>query len=549
MRMANTANLNAGLAPQPTTHHRGIPVWRQIGAKAAPAAGAAEHVPVVVVGAGPVGLAMALDLGRRGHRVVVISKFDFIPGGSKAICFSKRSLDILDRLGLGQQLLHKGVTWNVGKVFWGEREEPVYQFDMLPVKDQQYPGFINLQQYYVEEALLAALQSLPNVELRLGQQVEAVRNLPGHAELEILAGQTRYPLHTDWLIACDGSKSTVRNLMGLDFDGRVFEENFLIADIRMHEERPAERWFWFDPPFNPGQSALMHRQPDDVWRLDFQLGWNIDREACVKPENVERYVRAMLGPDVQFSEEWYSIYTFQCRRMSRFVHGRVLFAGDSAHLVSPFGARGCNGGFADIDNLGWKLDLILRGEAGQTLLESYNEEAIATADENILNSTRSTDFLTPKTTVSKAFRDAVLELAQTEAFARPFVNSGRLSTAIHYPHSRLNTADAERWVGGVAPGSPAVDAPLAGHWLLPRLGGRFVLLAKGWSQSLSAGVELLDIAALGVQDAALLEQRYALAEGCGYLIRPDHYVAARWREPVAAQQVQASMARAKGVQP
>lgn len=551
--MVHSPNTQADQAPQPVSHHRSMPVWRHIGATAAPVPVQTEmaHVPVVVAGAGPVGLAMALDLGRRGHPVLVISKLDFIAGGSKAICFSKRSLDIFERLGIGQQLLDQGVTWNVGKVFWGERPEPIYQFDMLPVKDQQYPGFINLQQYYVEEALLQALQQLPNVELRMGQQITSVQPHADHVELQVQAGEQSYRLRADWLIACDGSKSAVRNQLGLDFDGRVFEENFLIADIRMQQERPAERWFWFDPPFNPGQSALMHRQPDGVWRLDFQLGWNIDRQASVQPENVERYVRAMLGPDVQFKQEWYSIYTFQCRRMQRFVHGRVLFAGDSAHLVSPFGARGCNGGLADIDNLGWKLDLLLRGKAGPSLLESYNEEATATADENILNSTRSTDFLTPKCTASKAFRDAVLELAATEAFARPFVNSGRLSTAIHYPQSRLNTPDDCEWNSGVAPGSPALDAPLSvaeGRWLLPRLGGRFVLLARQWTQSVPEGVELLDVADLpGPLD--LLRSRYALATGCGYLIRPDQYVAARWQSPVPAATVQASLQRAQGEHP
>ena len=189
---------------------------------------------------------------------------------------------------------------------------------------------------------------------------------------------------------------------------------------------------------------------------------------------------------------------------------------------------------------------MLRGQAGEALLETYNEEAIATADENILNSTRSTDFLTPKSTASKALRDAVLELAASEEFARPFVNSGRLSTAIHYPQSRLNTADEAQWSGGVAPGSPAVDAPLAGHWLLPRLGERFVLLANQWSEALPAGVELLDIAAFG--DTALLQQRYALAPGCGYLIRPDHYVAARFRTAVAAAGVQAALDKACAAQ-
>ena len=291
------AQARSATAPPATLQHRGIPVWRHIGAT--PAASRQEpRASVVIAGAGPVGLAMALDLARRGHAVVVISRLDFVPGGSKAICFSKRSLDIFERLGVGQTLLDKGVTWNVGKVFWGARAEPIYQFDMLPIKDQQYPGFINIQQYYVAEALLEALRALPHVQLRLGQNIESLQVLADHVRLGVQAGAQHYTQEADWLIACDGSKSTLRGLMGLDFNGRVFEENFLIADIRMPQERPAERWFWFDPPFNPGQSALMHRQPDGLWRLDFQLGWGIDREACAQPENVERYVRAMLGPGV-----------------------------------------------------------------------------------------------------------------------------------------------------------------------------------------------------------------------------------------------------------
>lgn len=533
------------VAPTPAVLGSQIPVWRHIGTAPAPASDVVQEVPLLIVGAGPVGLAAALDLGRRGHPVLVVSRLDFIPAGSKAICYSKRSLDIFERLGVGQELLEKGVTWNIGKVFWGERPDPVYQFDMLPVKDQQYPGFINLQQYYVEDALLRALEALPNVEVRLGHAVQAVDARSDHVEVEVAAGERRYRVRSQWLIACDGSRSPVRNLLGLDFEGRVFEDNFLIADIRVEQERPSERWFWFDPPFNPGQSALMHKQPDDVWRLDFQLGWDIDREAAVQPENVEPYVRAMLGPDVAFTREWYSVYTFQCRRMQRFVHGRVLFAGDSAHLVSPFGARGFNGGLADVDNLGWKLDLVLRGQASESLLETYNQEAVTAADENILNSSRSTDFLTPKSTASRAFRDAVLELAQTEPFARPFVNSGRLSTPVNYPDSPLNTPDDDAWSGGVAPGSPALDAPLGKDWLLQRLGGRFVLLADQWAGAVPSGVELLDIATLGA-DASLLRLRYQLGSGTGYLIRPDQYVAARWQSPVSEQRIAAALAVAQG---
>ena len=434
-----------------------IPVWRRMGAT--PCGSSGESAPVVVVGAGPVGLTAALDLGRRGHRVIVLNRLDFIAAGSKAICFSKRSLEIFDRLGVAAALCAQGVTWNIGKVFWADRPEPIYQFDLLPMKDQKYPAFINIQQYHVEAHLVAALERMGNVELRWGHSVTGIDSLPQGVRLQVRAEDGEYQLHAGYLIACDGSRSTVRDLLGLEFNGDSFEDNFLIADIKMREERPAERWFWFDPPFNPGQSALLHKQPDDVWRLDFQLGAGIDREAAVEPDNVARYVRGMLGEGISFEPVWYSVYSFRCCRMSSFVHGRALFAGDSAHLVSPFGARGCNGGIADAYNLGWKLHRILKGESDASLLDSYDQECVAGADENIRQATRATRFMSAKEE-HRAVRDAVLELAAEHEFARPFVNSGRLSTAIHYECSPLNTADADRWQSGPGPGGVAVDATL-----------------------------------------------------------------------------------------
>lgn len=517
----------------------GIPVYKDIGPSPVPGQDR-DSARVVVVGAGPVGLAMALDLGRRGHRVTVLNRLDFVAHCSKAICFSKRSLDILDRLGVADPAVEKGVTWNIGKVFWGEDDRPVYEFDMQPVRDQKRPGFINIQQYYIEEYLLDGCMALPNIEIRWGHRVEEVTALNDGVDLSVATADGGYTLRAEWVIACDGSRSTVRDRMGLDFEGRVFEDNFLIADIRMKHEMAPERWFWFDPPFNPGRSALMHRQPDDVWRLDFQLGWNIDREAATRPENVERYVRSMLG-DIEFEREWYSVYTFQCRRMERFVHGRVIFAGDSAHLVSPFGARGCNGGFADIDNLGWKLDLVLRGEADEGLIGTYNHEAVVTADENILNSTRSTDFLTPKSTASQALRDAVLELAHDHAFARPFVNSGRLSTPVAYPASPLSTADRDSWGPGVAPGQPVLDAPFGEGWLLEQLGDDFVLLSRDWTGSLPDGVRQVTVGGVAAE-------RLGLPAGSAMLVRPDQYVAARWMNPTPAD-IEAALLRAKGGKP
>ena len=517
------------------------PVWRALGTSPLPMAAAGE-APVVIVGGGPVGLTLALDLGRRGHKVVLISRLDFIAAGSKAICFSKRSLEIFDRLGVGDAIVDEGVTWDRGKVFWGDLPEPIYEFDLLPNKDQKRPAFINLQQYLVEERLIEALADLPNVDLRWGHRAEAVEIEDDGVRVRVGVGADTYLISARFLIACDGARSTVRTLLGLDFTGRAFEDNFLIADIRMAEDRPAERWFWFEPPFNGARSALLHKQPHNVWRLDFQLGASIDREACTRPENVEPFVRAMLG-DVAFEREWYSVYTFQCRRMKRFVHGQVIFAGDSAHLVSPFGARGCNGGLADAANLGWKLDLVLRDEAGSGLLASYDHEATVAADDNIRNSMRSTDFMCPRTEASRALRDIVLELAAEHAFARPFVNSGRLSVAIDYPDSPLSTPDEDAWRGGVAPGSPAVDVNLDGRWLLDELRGEFSLLASGCPGLAPNGVSLIEAA--GTRAGSALQRLYGLEPGSAYLLRPDSYVAARWKR-ARVDAVEAALQRARG---
>ncbi len=500
--------------------------------------------PFVIIGAGPIGLALGLDLAQKGHKVTIVTAFDFIAHGSKAICFSKQTLDIFDRLGVGDRVVAKGVDWNVGKLFWQDDREPVYQFDMLPVKNQKNPGFVNLQQYHVEDILVDALEAMDNVDIRWGHSVTSVKKYEDHASLTIGTRDGVYGMEARYVLACDGSRSTIRQELGLDFEGRVFEDNFLIADIRFSgegaESRPSERWFWFDPPFCKGGTALLHKQPDDVWRLDFQLGWEIDREAAILPENVEPFVRGMLGDEISFEQEWYSVYTFQCRRMERFVHGPIIFVGDSAHLVSPFGARGANGGFSDAENIAWKLDHVLRGKATDVLLESYNEERVMGADENILNSTRSTDFMTPKNASSMAFRDAVLELAKEHEFARPFINSGRLSQPTPYITSSLSTDDEDDWSTGPAPGFPCLDAPVGEDlWLLPDLGGDFTLLHFGEKAPVT------DIETVFVERDGLAAERYGAQDGGTYLVRPDQVVAARWKN-ADADGIQAAYRKALG---
>lgn len=510
--------------------------------------GPAEH-PVVIVGAGPVGLVMALDLAKKGHRSIVIDRKSSLSDGSRAICWSKRTLEIMDRLGLGQVLVDKGVTWKTGKVFLDTRE--VYRFDLLPEVGHHRPAFVNLQQYYFEHCAIEAACRSGLIDLRWQEEVTGVSQTGDGVLVEIATPEGPYRLMAQWVIAADGARSTVRRLMHLDFEGRVFQDQFLICDIKMRMDRPAERWFWFDPPFNRGRSALLHKQADDVWRLDFQVGNEADRDAELKPENLARRVREMLGDNLEFTIEWASLYRFQSRRLTRFRHGRVVFAGDAAHQMSPFGARGGNSGVQDADNLVWKLDLVLRGLAPERLIDSYHDERALAADENLLNTTRSTDFIAPKGAISRAFRDGVLALAETEPSARALVNSGRLSVATCYDGSPLATSDgmADGDCHPLRPGAAALDAPVGGDWLLNALGDGFAgvwfsphaAIPDALSQVQSRRELPLRILAVSDQMACA---RYGAAERPAfYLIRPDQHVAARWRQ-ASLTATDAALARA-----
>ncbi len=487
--------------------------------------------PVVIVGGGPIGLALAMDLGQRGVPALVLDDHEGVGLGSRAICFAKRTLEIMHRLGAGAALLDKGVVWQKGRVF-RDRDE-VFEFDLLPEDGHRCPAFINLSQMHFEKYQMEAIDaSDAPVEVRGKNRVDAVEDKGDHVALNVMTPDGPYQIEAEYLVACDGARSPIRDMMGLGFEGRVFEDNFLIADVKMTADFPTERWFWFEPWFKSGDSALLHKQPDDIWRIDFQLGWDIDREKELKPENIRARVDQMLGPNVEYELDWCSIYTFQCRRMEKFVHNRVVFAGDSAHQVSPFGARGANSGVQDADNLGWKLAAVLNG-APAALLDSYEVERAAAADENILNSTRSTDFLTPKSQMSKIFRNAVLDLAKEHAFARPLINSGRLSLPSVYDGSPLNGSDALGGPARTRPGAPCPDAPLGGGYLLDHLAGQFTVLAIGTEAPLLEGAVALHIGQAEIS-AELRERYLGNAPSAVYLIRPDQHIAARWPDAEAS---------------
>ena len=530
--------------------------------------------PVVVVGAGPVGLALAIDLAQKGVPVVVLDSDCALSIGSRAICFAKRTLEVFDRLGCGEPMVSKGVSWNVGKVFF--RESQIYSFNLLTEGGHERPAFINLQQYYVEGFLVERAAALPLIDLRWMNSVVGVEQHTDRVVLTIDTPDGHYDLICEWVAACDGSRSTVRELIGEQSKGRVFRDRFLIADVRIKLERPAERWFWFDPKFHPNQSVLMHMQPDGIWRIDFQLGWDADPLEEKKPHNIIPRVKALLGDNVPFELEWVSVYTFACERMDRFRHGRVVFAGDSAHGVSPFGARGANSGVQDAENLAWKLALVVQGQAPDRLIDTYAAEREYAADENIRHSTRATDFITPKSEISRMFRDAVLVLARKHPFARTLVNSGRLSTPTILLGSQLCTPDSDEFGGAMVPGAAAVDAPVTlthsdkelvdrNGWLLRHINGEFTLLVYGYevpdrvtlfavNTACQPPVIVVHVlprgcAAIGGSPNTLVDrdgcvaERYGMIFGTVYLLRPDQHVCARWRQP-SAQDLHSALRRA-----
>jgi 3-(3-hydroxy-phenyl)propionate hydroxylase len=511
------------------------------------------HHPVVIVGAGPVGLSLAIDLAQRGQRVVLLDDADRIGEGSRAICFSKRSLEFWDRLGVGDRMVGKGVVWSVGKIFHGERQ--LYQFNLLPEEGHKRPAFINLQQFYAEAYLVDRVEELPAINLRWRNKVTALEQRNDHVVLTIETPDGPYRLAASHLVACDGARSSLRRMVGAEFAGQVFEDQFLIADVKMSAEFPTERWFWFDPPFHAGRSALLHRQPDDIWRIDLQLSPDADPVIEKKPENVRPRIARMLGHD-KFEFEWISLYKFQCRRMEKFNHGRVIFAGDSAHQVSPFGARGANSGLEDAENLGWKLDRVLRGLSPERLLESYHIERSAAADENIRESTRSTDFMAPTTNQEARLRKAVLALAKETEFGKRMINGGRLSVPSVY-ETPLSTPDADAWNGGARPGTSMADAPLRDPSGQPTYltdafvaaGTRFTVLAfaNGAAPDVPNDVGVIRIGDGDFADpTGLLATRYDATPGSAYLLRPDGYVAARFRHPTRAG-IEAALARASGL--
>jgi len=403
-------------------------------------AGVRGRYPIVIAGGGLAGLTLGCDLALRGVDCVLLDEDDTVGvrgAASRGIVYAQKTLEVFARLGTYERVLEKGITWSEGKTLAGH--DIVYSFNLQLATPSVQPPFINLQQFYVEWFLVDRIRALGHCDLRWRNKVVAVTQSARSVTATVETPAGTYSLEADWLVDATGVNSPIRGGFGLDPHTSSIADRWCITDVRFKERFPTERWTWVEAPFNENRAVWQHLMGDEVWRLDYQMAPDCDPEHVSRREVAEARLRAHLG-DTEFELVWVGPYAYRDHLLDEFSHGRVFFLGDAAHVVSPFGARGGNSGVHDADNLGWKLALVARRHAPERLLDTYHAERHAAAKENLRVTSRTNRFLAPQSAAERTLRSAALALAREYPFARPLVNTGRMSIANPYPDSPAVTA-------------------------------------------------------------------------------------------------------------
>ena len=510
---------------------------------------------VVIVGAGPVGLVAALALARMGVASVVLDRKDTVNDGSRAICVSRHSLETLQQLGVAAPFLKKALGWTDGRCYF--RDRLIHRFSMPHSADERFYPMYNIQQQYIERYLVeAAGENADLIDLRwLSSVIDVVQDDDG-ARLEVSTPAGDYSLRAEYVLVADGARSLVRRKMDLRLNGENLPGHYVIADVRMNHNFPTERRSFFESSANPDATLLIHRQPDNIWRVDWQIADGDDPDMAIREDTIRRKVGdilEMIGHTGPWELEWWSMYTANTLCLDDYRHGRALFMGDAAHIVPIFGVRGLNNGIADAANAAWKLACRLTGLATDRLLDSYTVERRGATLDVFRNAGKSSRFMTPPTRGYALMRRAVLELALSQDFVRPFADPRQVQPWL-YEDSLLTCPDALEFGGGPPPGAPLQNINLHDDdYLLDHLGYDFSLLyfpaqddrdaaAHTLAYQLTDRVPTLQVLVIGGsgknypgRHIADPERRaakaYSAGPGSAYLVRPDRYVVARWQRP------------------
>jgi 3-(3-hydroxy-phenyl)propionate hydroxylase len=515
--------------------------------------------PVLIVGAGPIGMTAALVLARYGIRSVLIERKDTFNDGSRAICIARPSMHILERVGAVAPFVEKALGWRFGRSYY--RGEQIFRLEMPQPRGEKYLPMYNLQQQYIEKFLHDAVAASDLIDMRWQSELSGLEPHNDGVSVRISSPAGDYRLDAAYVLAADGARSPIRSMLGLRLKGDNYEGRYVIADIRMDHDFPTERRAFFEPSGNPGGTVLIHKQPDDIWRVDYQLREGESEADALKEENLRARVGAILadiGHTKPWELEWWSVYSANTLCLDDYRHGRIFFIGDAAHIVPIFGVRGLNNGLADAENIGWKLALVLHGEADERLLDSYSPERRGATLDVFANATKSTRFMTPPTRGWQLAREAALSLSLRHEFPRGLANPRQMQpyTYSESPLTPYTERNAE-FAGGPPCGSVAPNARLNdGSYLLDRAcnGMTAILFCEAHPTREQAAlltqlgrIDKRFVAVLVTSHGPASEAKtiadsdgeiarlFAARPGTLYLLRPDLHIAGRWNTVIPGE--------------
>lgn len=515
-----------------------------------------DEKTVTVVGAGPIGMTTAIMLAKYGVKVILLTSEQQLAEGSRALVYTKRSLEILNSAGTADAVMKKALSWTHGNSIY--KGQTVFRMAHAVDDNDQFPPLNNLQQNYLEGYLLEQIEKNDNIQVRWGNKIVDIDDQKDYVVLTLQTPEGEYKHTSEWVIAADGGRSFIRTHKNLKMEGDSYEGKFVIVDIRIKLDYPTERLAFFSPDWNPNNTILMHREPDDIWRFDYQLDPHVTPEEALKTENLEKAVvdqLKMIGKDhLEWEMDWSTVYSARALTLPDFVHNRIAFVGDAAHLLPIFGVRGANTGFQDALDLSWKLAGVVNGWANKDLLNSYSADRVQAAREICSEAGKSTRFMSPPTHGYQTLRDAVLSLSLQHDFVRPLYH-WRTSRPHAYGLSPLNSQHDDNTL---------MNPSTTNGELIPNLkttSGSFLYddLDKSYSvviftddsainNSLKQEVESLKdkgipikIIALSITqqqvqgadvsyqiDEQVQIERYFAQNGTVYFVRPDHHISGRW---------------------